>query len=239
MSAPRTRRAALRAGAALAAALCAPAVALALPAPAVDLDAELFRLLEQHRAAEAAWDAEKEPYETIMARALAAYPPRPNALQSGFGDTVHGLGVRASGRGPESDGRTRMFWNFDDVEALRAAKPATRCIATGSDPGFRYEINLAGEARRQEIIEAHDGWMRTRKAVEDATDYTAASAASEALAAALNAAEDAVKLCTPRTLAGLARKAAWVADLLAREAADDDLGEVFARQVAAFAGVSA
>ncbi len=74
------------------------------------------------------------------------------------------------------------------------------------------------EARRQEIVGAHEDWMEARRAVEDATGYTAAVEAETVAAAAFNAAEDDVKLHQPRTLAGLARKALWVADLLAREA---------------------
>ncbi len=95
----------------------------------------------------------------------------------------------------------------------------------------------AAAARRQEIVGSYETWMEARRAVEDATGYTAAVAAETAAADAFNAAEDDVKLHQPRTLAGLARKALCVADLLAREAGDDDLGEVLARQVAAFGGV--
>lgn len=95
----------------------------------------------------------------------------------------------------------------------------------------------AGEGRRREIVAAHDRWAADCRAAENACGYTRACEIEVATADALNDAEEAVKLCQPRTLGGLTQKALWVADLLARDAGDDDLAEVFARQVAAFGEV--
>ena len=239
MSATHTRRMALRAGVAAVGALCAPAVALALPAPVVDPDAELFRLLDRWQETQNGRAAIDAAFDVVSERAHAAYAPRPDALWSGFNDQCTQLGARPTGREMRDDGGLRAFFHSGDVEALRAAPPVRRWVVAQDDTEKpRRELDLEGEARRQEIIAAHDRWMLDRRAVEDATGYTAALEASEGGVRALNAAEDAVKLCPPRTLAGLTRKAAWVADLLMQDAGDDDLGEVFARQVAAFGGVS-
>ena len=235
MNAPLSRRALLGATAAVGAAAL-PAVA---SAPS-NSDAELFRLLDRFDAARTAWDAAGEPYDEAMSRARAAYPPRPDALRSGFRDHTLNLGVGASERERQPDGRIRMFFLEDDVAKLRARGPVTRWASVGADhpEPLPREADPQGEARRQEIIAAHDGWMRAREAVEDATGYTAAHEVIKATAAAINAAEDAVKLCQPRTVAGLVHKAAWVADLVSRDACEEDLAQMFVGQVAAFGGVA-
>ena len=239
MNAPVTRRALLGATAAVGA-VGLPALAAAEAGiPASDLDADLFALLNRWHEAQATWEATAEPYDAAQARAHAAYPPRPDTLRSGFRDQCFSLGAAASGREPKPSGRIGMFFTTEDVEQLRNSSPVTQWAMVGDDvqPTPR-EPDPKGEARRQEIIAAHDGWERARTAAEDATGYTAEVEVTRAAAAAVNAAEDAVALCQPRTVAGLVRKAAWVADLLSRDAAAEDLAETFVRQVAAFGEVA-
>ncbi len=206
--------------------------------PASDPDADLFALLDRWLAARAAWDATDDPLDEAQNRAKAAYPPRPDALWWN-GDFRFHLDAEASGRGVKPSGYPGSFYFPSDVEKLRASPPVTRwAIADDSvDPPPR-ESDPEGEARRQEIIAASDRWQAERRAVEDAAGYTAAVELAETLAKAWVAIDDALALCPPRTVAGIVRKAAWVADCLSKDIGRDDLGEVFARQVAAFGGVA-
>ena len=222
MNAPVSRRALLGATAALGAVVL-PTIAVAETViPASDLDAELFALLDRWHAARVVWNASEAPFNAVCDRARAAYPPRPDALQwraSDFPRTSYGRGASD----PVGDTSSREYCSRG-ADWLRRVRPSV-------------QWDEAAEARRREIVEAHEAWMQARKAVEDATGYTAAVEEEMALADALNDAEAAMKVYQPHTVTGLAHKALWVADLLAREAGDDDLAEVFARQVAAFGGI--
>ena len=92
------------------------------------------------------------------------------------------------------------------------------------------------EARRQEIIDAYDAWQAEICAVQDAVGFTAASDAEDSAAAAWIAADKALNLYQPSTLAALTRKAQWVAARLSNGGCNDDLGEIFARQVVVAVG---
>ncbi len=190
-----------------------------------DTDRELFALLDRFGEAAATWEALDEPYAATLAQAEAGYPPRPDALQwrhSDFPRTSYG---RAASDAIDDTGRREY---------------RSRGVAWLRNLQSSVQWNEAAEARRQEIVEAHDAWTAARKAVEDATGYTAAADACAVAAEAFNAAEDAVKLCQPRTLVGLRAKGAWVADRIASSLHEEnDFGEAFARQVAAFGGMAA
>ncbi len=221
MNVPVTRRALLGATAAIGVAVL-PRPAAALPSP-VDLDAELHALIERFDAARRAWDATDAPLDEAMAQAQAAYPDRPDALRFQWDDfprTSYGTGAAEPWR---QDG-TRWY-ETRGVEWMRKARPVAQWTEKC-------------EARRREIVEAWDGWQAARRKVEDAVGLTAAAQAEFDAAQVWNTADDAVKAYQPRTLAGLAHKAAWVANRLSIGNADDDLGEVFARQVATFGGVA-
>ncbi len=240
MNAPVTRRALLGATAALGVvAFPTVAPALSIPVAADDVDAELFALLDRWRDARAVWDATDDPLEEAHERAKSAYPPMPAALWSTGDFRVH-LDAQASGRGVKSSGHPGSFYYPSDVETLRASPPVTRWAwADDSVQPPPRESDPEGEARRQEIIAASDRWQAERRAVEDTVGYTAAVELAETLAKAWVAIDDALALCPPRTVAGIVRKAAWVADCLSKDIGRDDLGEVFARQVAAFGSLSA
>jgi hypothetical protein len=204
-----------------------------------NLDADLFALLDRWREVREAWDATDVPLGEAQDRARADYPPMPDTLWSGSRDLHIHLSAEAAGRGVLPSGRVESYFLPGDVEKLRAGPPVTRwaMVADDVDPPPR-EPDPEGEARRQEIIATHDRWRAERKAVEDAVGYTAAVEQAEALAEAWDAVDDTLRLHQPRTVAGLARKAAWVADCLSREIGHDDLAAGFARQVAAFGGVA-
>ena len=232
-----TRRSLALAGAAALGSAVTPIAATAVPRPAVDLDADLYALLDRFDAARAAWDATEAPLEAAWDRLAAALPPRPDALRHHFRDYGHDLGG-TRGREMGADGRWVAFYADEDVKRLRNAPPILQAATVGDDVDpVPMEPDPNGEARRHEIVAAHDAWGVACRRAEDEAGFTAASAAETAAAAAWNAADEAVKLCRPRTLAGLARKAAWVAGRL-RQGCDDDLGEVFALQVAAFGEVA-
>lgn len=220
MNAPLTRRALLSATAAVG----AVGLHTAAVASTVDPDVDLFVLLDRFAEAAAAWEALDEPYAAALNQAEAGYPPRSEALHwrhSDFPRTSYG---RAASDAIDDTGRRE--YRSRGVAWLRNLQSAV-------------QWNEDAEARRQEIVEAHDAWVAARKAVEDATGYTAAAGACAVAAQAFNAAEEAVKLCQPRTLVGLRAKGVWVADRIAGSLHEEnDFGEAFARQVAAFGGMS-
>ena len=237
MNAPLSRCTLLGASTAAIGAVALPVSMAALASSAPDPDADLFGLLDRWHEAREAWDATDASFSEAHERAASLYPPRPNALRWRSRDLHHHLEAQASLRTVDAAGCRRSFYNFNDVEKLRGSEPVTRwALADDSvDPPPR-EFDPEGEARRQEIIEAHDEWMEERKAVENTTGYTAASELAEALYDSWNAVDDSLILCPPRTIAGLVRKAAWIADCMSKNMGRDDLGEVFSRQVAAFGG---
>lgn len=218
-----------------------PASALAeTQIPASDLDAEWHALLDRRRETLAAWQATDAPATDAHARAKAAYPEMPRALRPVFSDISSGVAlVRADhGREQGPDGRIRGFYTRDDVEALRAAGPITTADDWDDDGNPRpATLNLAGEARRLEIVAAHDRWTADRRAIEHAVGYTAACEAEEAAGLVYYEADEAVEAYQPRTIAGLVAKGAWVAERLRDPGFTGDLAEVFARQVAAFGEV--
>ncbi len=237
MSRALTRRALVAsAGAALGVASL-PAIAEAV-IPASDVDADLFSLLDRFDAAQAAWDATEAPLGAAMDRLVAATPPRPDALVFRFRDYEHDLGG-SRGRERKPNGDWLAFYTDADVGRLRIAPAILRPAMVGDDVDpVPMELDPEGEVRRREIVEAYDRWVAACRRAANEVGFTVASEAEDAAADVWSAAEDAVRLCQPWTLAGLARKATWVANRLSGTGSDKDLGEVFARQVAAFGGVS-
>ncbi len=225
MNAPVTRRALLGATAAVGA-MALPAIAEAA-IPVSDVDAELRVLLDRFDAAREAWDATDDPLEAASTRAVAAYPPLPNALRWRPDD----MAKTSLGRGlsdPEGPNGGRVYGGRA-ADWLRDRPAATWFPSLALSP--------ACEIRRVAILRTWDAHVAAMEAVNDAVGLTVAAEAEDEAQAAWNDADDAVKLYQPRTLAGLARKATWVAMRL-QQGCDDDLGEVFARQVAAFGGVT-
>lgn len=240
MSPALTRRRVVQAAGAALGSVVAPIAASAAAATATGPDAELGALLDAFTAARDAWDASAAPYAAAEQRAKDAYPPRPDALWLIGLDLTIALPAPATGRMRTAEGERRCFYRADDIERLRGGPPVTRWSITGDDtPATEREPDPKGEARRQAIVAAHDGWMRDCGAVEDAVGFTVEREAADAAADALTAAERALTDYQPRTVAGLVRKAAWVADEVARERCADGLAELFTRQVAAFAQASA
>lgn len=223
MNAPVTRRALLGATAAVGAVGLPTAVTAETGIPASDPDADFYALLDRFAEARAAWDATDAPLEAAMARAKDAYPAEPEPLRfrrDDFPRTSYGTAAAEPWRKDDT-----RWYGARGVEWLRRSR-------------FVAQWTESCEARRREIIEAWDGWQVARDEVEDAVGLTAAARAEFDAAQTWNDADEALKLYQPRTLAGLARKATWVAMRLG-QGRDDDLGEVFAHQVAAFGGVAA
>ena len=233
-----TRRGLVQAGAAafgvvgLSAGTSALADAIAGPAP----DAALFGLIERHAAAQTAFEATLPARNDAFDAALRAYPPRPAALFSGFGDHLHDLGG-AHGHAVDAGGRRRSYFDHDDIRRLREASPLTAWHSPDDETPSPRIPDPVGEARRRQIIEAHDAWEVERTAVADRVGYTAATAANEAACGALNDAEGAVMALPARTVAGLAAKAAWIVAQVERGAMEN-VPDDFAIQVAAFGGVA-
>lgn len=228
MNAPVTRRALLGVTAAIGA-VALPAITLdrAIPALAPEADAALFDLIARHAEATSTWDAACRNLEAVRDRAWAAYPSCPAALTATSADVML-YGLAPSGRSRTPHGRAWIFFNLDDLDRLRDAEPMTSMVLDEDGQSLRPVSNLAGEARRREVVEVYDRWLADRKAVDDRLGLTAAEAAEEPLCAAMEEAEAAVEAHLPTTLASMQAKAAWV---LARcDRADAALA--FLRQIA-------
>ena len=235
MSPALTRRCLVQAGAA---ALSTTVAGIPASAQVTNPDAELFRLLGQEQEARAAWHAAADVLDAASDRELRSRPPRPEALRSDFRDHWRGLGAAAGGKVQLSNGNYKAFWRDEDVEALKRAPLPTRWATDGDEDPPRSEPDPEGEARRQEIITAYDAWRAERRVVEDAVGLAAATIADDEAGRTLTALEDAIEACRARTIQGLAAKGAWVANRLSHDVMETTLGEAFAREVAAFGGVS-
>ena len=208
MNAPVTRRALL--GSTLAVgAVGLPSVALACAPPAPDADAALFDLITQHGEATAAWEAACRDLEVVRDRAWAAYPLRPVALTASSADIMlHGLAP--SGRSHKPGGRAGIYFTLDDFDRLRTGEPMMSMVLDENGQSLRPLPNLAGEARRREIVRSFDTWLADRAAVNDRLGLTAAETMEEPLCTIMETAEEVVTAYTPTTLAGMRVKAAWV-----------------------------
>lgn len=91
----------------------------------------------------------------------------------------------------------------------------------------------------REIVESHDRWHAECGEVDARTGLAAAQQARRAAVVALRGVEGEIGETEARTLPGLQAKALWVAEHIAADPyADEDLGETFVRQVAAFGEVA-
>ena len=224
MSAALTRRALALAGAAALGTIMAPIAASAVPLVAVDPDADLLALIARHPVVLAACVQAEDEAERLEGRARGSYPPQPEALNwrpTDFPRTSYGR--RASD--PIGDEGERRYLSRG-VEWLRRGK-------------FVAQWTPEAEARRREIIEAHDRWHAECCEVDVRTGVVAAKQARRTAVLALREVEREIGETEARTLPGLRVKALWVADHLAADPyALEDLGEMFARQVAAFGEVA-
>ena len=231
-----TRRGLVQAGAAALGAGVAGISASALASPALRPDAALFDLIEHHAAAQAALDATLPAMADTFNAALRAYPPRPAALFSGFGDQLHELGG-ARGCATGANGKQRSCFDHEDVKRLRKASPLMKWHSLSDETPLVRVPDPAGEIRRQQILEAHDAWEAERRAVADRAGYTAAVTANETACEAANAAENGVMALPARTVAGLVAKAAWIMAQV-ESGAMENVPDDFVRQVAAFSEVA-
>ncbi len=227
MNAPVTRRALLGATAAVGA-MALPAIAEAA-IPVSDVDAELRVLLDRFDAAREAWDATDDPLEAASTRAVAAYPPLPNALRwrpDDMAKTSLGRGL-SDPEGPDGGrvyGKRAADWLRD--------RPAATWFRTLSPP-----LGPECEARRLEILTAFDAWTAEMAAVDDRVGWTAADDAREALGRAFWTLDDAIRAHQVRTLPELRSKAAWIAERSGSGLDETDNLITFAHEVAAFGGV--
>ncbi|RYC29217.1 hypothetical protein D3273_25195 [Lichenibacterium minor] len=227
MSAVLTRRGLALAGAAALGTAVAgiPASAAAEPGNNwLDPDAELLSLIERHPVVLAACVQAEDEAERLGGMALGSYPPQPkvlNWLPSDFPRTSYGRGASD----PVGDTEDRRYLSRG-VEWLRRGK-------------FVAQWTEEAEARRREIVEAHDRWHAECGEVDVRTGYAAAKQAKRAAVLVLREVESEIGETEARTLPGLRAKALWVAAHIVGDTyADEDLGETFARQVARFGEVA-
>lgn len=194
-----TRRGLVQAAGAAIGAVGLPIAASAVPAPALDPDAALIDLIARHADADTAFDEAEAEADRLYGVALAAHPPRPDALRWRPGDfsrTSMGVGLSD----PVGGGEARVY---RDRAILRLRdRPAETWF-----PSVR--LGPECEARRVEILEAFDAWTAKLAVVDDRSGYTAAAEAWDAADAVLADLTRSVLEATPATLAGLAAKARW------------------------------
>ena len=204
----------------------APAAAM----PAVSSDAELFDLLAQHPVAVERWHAAERATHRLEQVAIAARPERPEALSHRAGD----LGGRGLGlvevEEPADEGGVRHHWYGERGLAWLAEAGAFMRYA-GEDAEGRMirRRDHEAQARRGEILAAGQAYAAACQKVDLRVGLTAAQDAVEVAYAALEAIEDRLSNNAPRTLAGLAAKAAWAAG-----SEDEGVMEAVLHQVAAF-----
>lgn len=190
----------------------------------LDPDAALFDLIASHPEALAACVRAEDEADLAGRDAINAHPPWPEALNwksTDFPRTSYG---RAA-----SD-------PIGDTGERRYVRRGVEWLRTSS---FFAQWTEEAEARRREVVEAHDRWHAECEEVDVLTGYADAKQVKRAAVLALRKIEREIGETEARTLPGLQAKALWVADHLAADPyADEDLGETFARQVAAFGGVA-
>jgi hypothetical protein len=177
----------------------------------------MFRLLDSYPAVLATMRTAADRCEALWEAFAAEEPEHPAALHrrpdDGFriNHAVYRL----------RDGREADIYEHGDVERLRAMPQPTRCEETRTPfpgrPGDEIvrRARLPDEhriARRAEIVAAHDAWWAECDVIKDRLGIPAADAADDQATTALWDLEAIILATAPRTLAGLAAKARWVAE---------------------------
>ena len=194
--APVTRRGLVQAGTAVLGAGMAGISVPALASPAPDPDAALVDLIAWHATALtdlAALDDVADPFRN---RFEAMALERPAALRwraEDFPRTSLGRGL--SDNDVDTDER---WYCVRGVEWLRNARPVAQWTEEA-------------EARRREIVEAHDAWMGEREALADRIGLSAANAACDRMSDNVCEIEMAIMDRAPVTLDGFRAKARWIA----------------------------
>ena len=191
-----TRRGLVQTGAAALGAGVAGISVPALASPTPDADAALIDFIARHATALtdlAALDDVADPFRN---RFEAMAPERPAALRwraEDFPRTSLGRGLS------DNDVNTDERWYFfRGVEWLRKAHPVAQWTEEA-------------EARRREIVEAHDAWMAEREALADRIGLTAANAKCDRVSDTVCEIEMAIMDRGPVTLGGFRAKAQWIA----------------------------
>ncbi len=210
MNAPVTRRALLGATSTALGAVSLPAAALALASPTPDPDADLVALIARHTETLAALNTLDEASTPFRDRYFASMPDQPAALLWRWSDVEHEVGP-ASGKVQVERGTRRGSFACHDVERLRTAPPLTKWGRFADDEEPCRVPDPAGEARRWEIVEAHDAWMAEKKALADRIGLTEANAACDRLSDIVCDIEMAIMDRAPVTLDGFRAKARWIA----------------------------
>ena len=229
MSPALTRRGLVQAGAAALGTMVAGASVTAQAAP--DPDAELFGLIARYGKVAAERNAHAPIHEAAEERFKAGVPPRPEALTETFSDILDH--IASTGRDKHPDGRPWPYFTPGDVERLRAAGPVMGLVWSEDGRPLPLERNPRGEARRLEILAAHDAWKAEKRALADRIGLTAAEAEDDRLYAAVWSLREAIRRTRPVTIAGLCAKARWADPL-----SDSEEDEQIVRDLAAFGQVA-
>ena len=195
MSPTLTRRGFAKAGAA-ALGTAVAGISVAAQAAVADPDAALVALIASHGEAMAKLDAQDAAADPLRELFHTGVPERPTALVWRRGDftrTSYGLGCT----NPTSDPDTR-YYETRGVEWLRKVQPGPQWPPTA-------------EARRREIVEAHDVWRAERRAYSDRIGLSAANEACDLQSEVASDIEIAICGFMPTTLDGLRAKARWIA----------------------------
>ena len=230
MSPALTRRGLVQAGAVALSTMVAGASVTAQAAP--DPDAGLFDLITRYGKVAAERNAHAFIHEAAEERFKAGVPPRPEALTETFSDILDH--ITSTGRDKYPDGRPWPYFTPGDVERLRAAGPVMGLVWSEDGRSLPLERNPRGEARRLEILAAHDAWKAEVRALADLVGRTAAEAEDDRLYAAVWSLREAIRRTRPVTITGLCAKAQWVVTLTDWE--EDD--EQVVRDLAAFGEVA-
>ena len=230
MSPTLTRRGFTKAGAVALGATVAGIPASAQAAPYTD--ATLLDLIARHSAVVAERNAHASEHDAAERRFKAALPPRPAALTETFSDILDH--ITSTGYDKHPDGHPWPYFTPGDVERLRAAGPVMGLAWSEDGRPLLLERNPRGEARRLEILAAHDAWKAEKRALADRIGLTAAEAEDDRLYAAVWWLREAIRRTMPITITGLCAKARWVVALADWE----EDGEQVVRDLAAFGQVA-
>lgn len=219
MSPTLTRRGLVQAGAA---ALGATVAGIPAAGQTADRDLALRDLIARHAEAETECLEAEDAADLLFSAALCAYPSRPDALNWHPEDFPRSSYGRAASDALEgTDARAYLSRGAEWLRRLRSS-----------------HLSAEAEARRVEIVEAWDKWQAECREIERRLGYTAAVQRRQQTQEVLGRTFAAIHEATPHTLDGLRLKAGWVAEQLSGRVIEDDLGEAFARQVAAFGQVT-
>ena len=230
MSPALTRRGLVQAGAAALGTMVAGTSVTVQAAP--DPDAGLLDLIASYAEVAAERNAHASIHEAAEERFKASAPPRPAALTETFSDILDH--VTSTGCDKHSDGRPWPYFTPGDVERLRAAGPVMGLVWSEDGRPLPLERNPRGEARRLEILAAHDAWKAEVRVLADLVGRTAAEAEDDHLYAAVWPLREAIRGTRPVTITGLCAKARWVVALADWE----EDGEQVVRDLAAFGQVT-